>query len=188
MAVANPHLDDVQSISLGKLASTTLIAFALCIAALLLRRYLGQMSLVWHVNAFLVAVLISSPRRHWLPILVGGWVANLVGNLMFYPGSATAHLTPIFNTLEIWICAELPLRIMKGDLNLSRSKDLGVYTIFGAIGAPVIVPDFAEVACALFIVFSFVRPATLRSGRCPARIRTAQQKAPEGQSGAHGNR
>jgi signal transduction histidine kinase len=131
-------LDAVRPISLGKLASTTLIAFALCIAALLLRRYLGQISLVWHANAFLVAVLIGSPRKHWLPILVGGWIANLTGNLIFYPGSATAHLTPIFNTLEIWLCAELPLRIMKGDLNLSRSKDLGVYTIFGAITAPAV--------------------------------------------------
>lgn len=138
VAVANAPLDNPQPIGLGKLLSTTLIAFVLCIGALLLRRYLGQMSLVWHVNAFLVAVLISSPRRHWMPILIGGWIANLVGNLLFYPGSATAHLTPIFNTLEIWLCAELPLRIMRGDLNLSRSKDLGVYTIFGAIVAPMI--------------------------------------------------
>ena len=138
VAVANSPLDAVPPISLGKLASTTLIAFALCIAALLLRRYLGQMSLVWHANAFLVAVLIGSPRKHWLPILVGGWIANLTGNLIFYPGSATAHLTPIFNTLEIWLCAELPLRIMKGDLNLSRSRDLSIYTIFGAIAAPAV--------------------------------------------------
>ena len=135
VAVASSPVDTVPSISMGKLLATTLTAFALCVAALLLRRYLGQFSLVWHANAFLVAILLCSPRKHWLPILIGGWLANLTGNLIFYPGSATAHLTPIFNTLEIWLCAELPLRVMKGDLNLSRSKDLGVYTVFGAISA-----------------------------------------------------
>jgi signal transduction histidine kinase len=135
---ANPPSSHAPRIALGTLVTITLVAFALCIGALLLRRFLGQTSLVWHVNAFLVAVLISSPRQHWLPILVGGWIANLAGNLIFYHGSATAPLTPIFNTLEIYLCAELPLQMMKGDLDLSRPKDLGVFTIFGAIAAPLV--------------------------------------------------
>ena len=83
------------------------VYFAAASAALLVSRFEGGLAFIWGANAFLMAELMTSRKRHWPRALVACGVASAVATALFGMGPLAAIPMAFVNLAEALIVALL---------------------------------------------------------------------------------
>lgn len=114
----------------------------------------GGVTIIWPTNGFLIAYLLSGPRRRWpLYLLIDG-ALDLVLNLSINGGwVATYHAG--CNVLEIWLAAALLYKTIAPNPDLTRRKQLIALLLYGVLLAPLVAAGLASLAIGNGRSFSF---------------------------------
>src|SRR5215831_12378042 len=101
---------------------------------------------LWPGCAFLVAVLLLTPRKIWLALLVAGLAGFALYDMQEHlPMRATSSLLAA-DSIEILIAALGVSYVFQGVPHLNSLKSLAKYSLFGVILAPISVASIAASA------------------------------------------
>lgn len=96
----------------------------------------GRIAVVWLANAFLVAVILRSAKRHVPYYLAGAFLANIAANLLtgdtVIRGTALAAINQ-FEMILIWFLMQ---RLGAAKPDMQRIWDLGKFCLVGGLVAP----------------------------------------------------
>jgi signal transduction histidine kinase/ActR/RegA family two-component response regulator len=118
------------------------LAVTLCVvvavtayACIVFPRDHGRVAPVWLANAWVVAALLRTPRRHW-PLLIGfAGLGDLIANRFAADNSAIALGLAACNLLESVACAWMVRRLSGEAFDIGRVRHLVAFVAASAVGA-----------------------------------------------------
>ncbi len=64
-------------------------------------RQAGRVAIIWPADAFMLAILLRSPRQAWMPLLFAGYCGNMIADWLAADTFGVALLLSACNTVEI---------------------------------------------------------------------------------------
>jgi diguanylate cyclase (GGDEF)-like protein/PAS domain S-box-containing protein len=103
----------------------------------------GGVTILWPSNGFLIGVLLCSPRRHWPPYLVLGYLVDLCVNitldhLTIGHFAYTSFYLAFCNMLEVYLASALLYKTINPNPDLTQRRQLLHLHLYGFIVAPAI--------------------------------------------------
>jgi PAS domain S-box-containing protein len=96
----------------------------------------GQIAVVWLANAFLVAIILRSVKRHVPYYLAGAFAANIAVNLVAGDTMINGITLAAINQFEIILIWYLMQRLALPRPDMQRLSDLGLFCIVGGFLGP----------------------------------------------------
>jgi PAS domain S-box-containing protein len=104
----------------------------------------GRLACIWLCNPVLLAILLRSPGRLWLPFAGASLGANLVADAAAFlifgrmtgPETLLACALALVNVLEVLISAYPLHRLFGTGIDLTRVRDLRLFVVLGAVVGP----------------------------------------------------
>ncbi len=126
------------------------VVFICAYAGIEFTRQTGRVAVIWPVDAFMLAVVLRAKRIQWLPLIVAGYIGNVLADWLVADPFGVALLLSACNTLEILIAVTLVTRFIGASLELPLASNLAKFTVIcGAIA-----PIASATAAALTLHFS----------------------------------
>jgi len=123
------------SIPKSSLFLVALVVFVTSYAGIEFTRQAGRVAIIWPADAFMLAILLRSPRHTWVPFLLAGYFGNVCADWLAADPFGVALLLSACNTLEIVVSVVLFARYVSLPPDLTRPSDLGKFVIIcGGIG------------------------------------------------------
>ena len=92
---------------------------------------------VWPANAILVALMLQSPKAQWRPVLIVGFLANILANLVTRGTLTGPFLFGAANMVEVFVAA-WSLQAKIGDGILRRPESVGRLLFWAGLVAPAV--------------------------------------------------
>lgn len=119
--------------------------------ALILSRYEGGLAFIWIANAFLMAILLTSPKRTWLRASIAAALASVLSTSLFGMGPTAALPMAAINVAESLIVAWLCRRYRRpGDGLFGSIRPLAIF-VLALCGVADIVTGFAAASVAALL-------------------------------------
>jgi signal transduction histidine kinase/ActR/RegA family two-component response regulator len=118
-----------------KLLLVAAAVFAMALASLLYTRFGGRIAGLWLANAIAVAVMVRSPTSAWARILLAATLGNFAAKLLVGNPIPLALFTATASAAEALVCAGLTRRFAGHDVDISRPRDLAIFSAAGALAA-----------------------------------------------------
>ena len=115
-----------------------LVVFVTAFAGIESTRQAGRVAVIWPADAFMLAILLRSPRQTWIPFLLAGYIGNVMADWIAADPFGVALLLSACNSLEIIVSIALFARFVEMPPDLTRASTFGKFLIIcGAIGPAV---------------------------------------------------
>ncbi|MFB0875005.1 MULTISPECIES: diguanylate cyclase [unclassified Sphingobium] len=135
--------------------ATGIIYFVAACAALMVSRFEGGLAFIWGANAFLMAELLTSRRRHWPRALLACAPASAAATALLGMGPLAAVPMAAINILEALIVAILCRRFVPDHRVIGSTRPLLVFIVALCGVANVVAGLLAASVAALLTPVSF---------------------------------
>ena len=98
----------------------------------------GGVSIIWLSNGFLMGVLLCAPQRQWVSLLALGAVIDFGINMGLQTPIGVSAYFSICNMIEVIIGALLMCRTISPSPDLTETKQLRSFLLYGVLLAPLI--------------------------------------------------
>lgn len=126
------------------LRTATIVAvyFASVVAAVVTTRFGGGVACLWVATAVLGGALVTTPRRDWLILCIGCWIAGAVATAAFGLGPAAALPLGLVNVLEAVLGASILCRANPDGITRDPTASLALLVVATAVVAPAMSASF----------------------------------------------
>lgn len=137
----SPSLKRLAKVGLG------LILMSASASVLNVRSYAQDgVSVIWLSNGLLMGVLLCAPRRHWAALLTLGALIDFGVNLALHDPVHVAIYFTLCNMIEVIVGAALMWRAIAPNPDLTESRQLKSFLLYGVLLAPFIASLLSAIA------------------------------------------
>ena len=110
-------------------------SFLLSLASLRFMREFNHVAAVWPANAVVLAALLRAEGRRWPAMLLAGFVGMAASSAMNASTLWGPLALPLCNLWGVWLCAWGLRRMVGSEVDLTRARDLALFTgLAGVVG------------------------------------------------------
>ncbi len=113
------------------------VVFVTAYAGIEFTRQAGRVAIIWPADAFMLAILLRSPRQAWVPLLLAGYFANMMADWLAADPFGVALLLSACNTVEIVVSLALFSRYVETPPDLTRPGAFGKFLLICGLVGPI---------------------------------------------------
>ena len=98
----------------------------------------GNVSIIWLSNGFLMGILLCAPRKHWTSLLALGTVIDFGINMGLRTPIGVSAYFSLCNMIEVIVGASLMAQAIAPSPDLTQPKQLRSFLLYGVLLAPLI--------------------------------------------------
>ena len=114
------------------------VVFVSAYVGILYTRETGRVAIIWPADAFILATVLRAERQRWVPLILAGYIGNVLADWLAADPFALALVLSGCNTLEICVAVALVTRFIGRSLELPLASNLAKFTLICGAVAPMI--------------------------------------------------
>jgi len=126
------------SVPKASLLFASAIVFVTAYAGIEFTRVSGQVAVIWPADAFMLAILLRSPRHSWGPFLIAGFIGNSLADWLGADPLNVALMLAACNTLNIAVSITLFSRFVEMPADLTRAPTFARFLLICGGIAPAV--------------------------------------------------
>lgn len=113
------------------------VVFVTACAGIEFTRQAGRVAIIWPADAFMLAILLRSPRQAWVPLLLAGYFGNMLADWLAADPFGVALLLSACNTAGIVVSLALFSRYVETPRDLTRPGTFGKFLLICGLVGPI---------------------------------------------------